>query len=415
MTPRVSVFTPSHDPRYLDECYASLDAQTMSDWEWVVLLNGGAQWKRPDDERVIVRSATVTGVGALKARACEMARGELLVELDHDDVLATTALAQVVAAFDDHPEVGFVYSDCAQINADGSRNDDRFDEANGWVYYETEVDGREVQAVTALEPSPHNLAYIWYAPNHVRAFRREVYDDVGGYDTTRDILDDQDLMARLYQATRFWHIPECLYLQRVGHGGNTQSQSDTNARIQTETVALYDATIQPNALAWAAREGLVALDLGGAHNCPEGYVPVDIALSGEDVFETLAGYEDGEVGVVRAVDFLEHVADSVALLNEIHRVLAHGGLLLSLTPSTDGRGAWMDPTHTAFYNENSWWYWTNAEYSKYVPAIKGRFQSSRCFTFFPSAWHFENRISYVCANMIALKPGGARQGGYSLA
>ena len=34
-------------------------------------------------------------------------------------------------------------------------------------------------------------------------------------------------------------------------------------------------------------------------------------------------------------------------------------MLLSLTPSTDGRGAYQDPTHVAFYNENSFWYYTN--------------------------------------------------------
>ena len=412
MTPTVSVFTPSHDPRYLDECYASLCAQTYDDWEWIVLLNGGAQWKKPDDDRVIVRTSTLTGVGALKARACEAARGELLVELDHDDKLASYALDNVVSAFNSHPEVGFVYSDCAQINADGSRNDDRFDEANGWEYYEAVVDGQEVLAVTALEPSPHNVSYIWYAPNHLRAFRAEVYDAIGGYDADRDILDDQDLMCRMYQETRFLHLAHALYLQRV-HPANTQSQTETNARIQVETVQLYDSYVQPNALAWAAREGLVALDLGGAHNCPEGYVPVDVALSGEDVMDTLAGYEDGEVGVIRAVDFLEHISDPVALLNECHRVLAHGGLLLTLTPSTDGRGAWMDPTHVSGFNENSFWYYTNADYQKYVPAITARFQTSRSFTFYPSPWHAANKISYVCFNGIALH-GGPRQGGYCL-
>ncbi|MDT0467048.1 hypothetical protein [Streptomyces gibsoniae] len=38
-TPRFSIFTPSHQPRFLDECLASLQAQTYSDWEWIVLLN----------------------------------------------------------------------------------------------------------------------------------------------------------------------------------------------------------------------------------------------------------------------------------------------------------------------------------------------------------------------------------------
>ena len=208
------------------------------------------------------------------AVACERATGDILVEFDHDDELASTCLERVADAFEDHPEVGFVYSDCAQINEDESRNDGFFDLSYGWQYSEAIVDGRSVLRCHSMAPSPHNVSYIWYAPNHVRAFRRSVYDAVGGYDPARTILDDQDLMCRMYEAAPFLHIPECLYLQRV-HAENTQSQLITNRRIQRDTVELYDTYVQRLALAWARREGLHCLDLGAAHNKPEGYLGVD--------------------------------------------------------------------------------------------------------------------------------------------
>ena len=91
---RVSVFTPSHNPRWLNDCYRSLAAQTLPDWEWVVLLNGKASnWSPPQpDRRVKVARAGVKGVGAAKRAACEIATGDLLVELDHDDVLVSDCL-----------------------------------------------------------------------------------------------------------------------------------------------------------------------------------------------------------------------------------------------------------------------------------------------------------------------------------
>jgi SAM-dependent methyltransferase len=101
----------------------------------------------------------------------------------------------------------------------------------------------------------------------------------------------------------------------------------------------------------------------------------------------------------------------VALINEIYRLLAPGGLLLSMTPSTDGRGAFQDPTHVAFYNENSFWYYTEASYRNFVPEIKARFQSSRLVTTFPTEWHARHNIPYVTANLIALKEPMARNGG----
>jgi O-antigen biosynthesis protein len=415
-TPRVSVFTPSNRTRFLDDCFATMRAQTFQDWEWVVVLNQGMRW-RPEsaDPRVrIVIDDHVLGVGAAKRRACAEAVGEILVELDHDDLLASTCLEEVVAAFDTNPEVGFVYSDTGRILEDGGYDESRFSEAHGWSYRDETVDGRRVLVSDAMEPTPHNVSYIWYAPNHVRSFRRDLYEKVGGYDESLAVADDHDLMCRLYQLTDFHRIPRCLYLQRM-HSRNTQHEPETNARIQELTVQLYDRNVQLNALAWAKRRGLLALDMGAVHNKPEGYLGVDqYEGPGVDLVCDVAGgidLPDNSVGVIRAVDFLEHVPDKVAVFNEFYRLLAPGGMLLSLTPSTDGRGAFQDPTHVAFYNENSFWYFTDRQYARYVPQITCRFQSSRMVTYYPSDWHRANNICYVSANLVAVKDGTPRNGG----
>ena len=157
------------------------------------------------------------------------------------------------------------------------------------------------------------------------------------------------------------------------------------------------------------------MDLGAAHDKPEGYLGVDMREDhGVDIVADVPGgvdLPDSSVGVIRAVDFFEHVADKVALFNELYRLLAPNGMLLSLTPSTDGRGAFQDPTHVAFYNENSFWYFTDENYSRFVPEIEARFQVSRLHTHFPTDWHRQSGISYVGANLIALKPGAPRNGG----
>src|ERR1035437_8786226 len=248
----ISVFPPSHNPRWLDECWASLKAQTYQDFEWVVVLNQGARWKLDEasyDPRVrVVTADEIRGVGAAKHRACALTTGDILVECDHDDLLTTNALEEIVKAFDAHPEVGFCYSDGAQILENGEKDLSTWDMANGWEYrmdvVEVAEDKMEVLAVKALEPSPHNLSFIWWSPNHLRSFRRSVYEQVGGYNINLDVLDDQDLLSRMYEATEFHHIPETLYLQRT-HAGMTQKHSETNALIQTRTVELHDQYIEP--------------------------------------------------------------------------------------------------------------------------------------------------------------------------
>jgi len=97
----ISVFTPSHDPRFLGDAYESLVRQSLPEWEWIVLLNKGAQWRPPrEDPRVRISRASsrLRGIGALKRAACELASGDILVELDHDDVLTRGCLAAVADA-----------------------------------------------------------------------------------------------------------------------------------------------------------------------------------------------------------------------------------------------------------------------------------------------------------------------------
>jgi glycosyltransferase involved in cell wall biosynthesis len=408
----ISLYTPSHNPKWLDKVYKSLQDQKYQEWEWVVLLNNGAQWEPPLDDRIKVHHAepNVKGVGALKKYAVELCTGDILLELDHDDLLMPTGLEEVATAFSENPDVGFVYSDFAQINEDETPNHTVFDPAYGWSY-----EKGFFLVVNGKSPHPHHVAHIWYAPNHLRAFRREAYEAVGGYNHTFTVLDDQDLMCRLYMVTRFHHIKKNLYLQRV-HSGQTQAQPDVNPAIQTGTLELYERHISEMMVKWSKDNGLFAFDLGGAHNPASGYQTVDLHEPADhvgDVFDVLGACPDNSVGAIRASDFLEHLDPmrKVEFWNEAHRVLANGGMMLTLTPSARGNGAFMDPTHISYYVEQSHWYWTDRNYQRFVPEITARFQVSRLRTYFPSEWHQRNDISYVQANLIALKNDSERFGG----
>ena len=75
-------------------------------------------------------------------------------------------------------------------------------------------------------------------------------------------------------------------------------------------------------------------------------------------------FDDSSVDMIRADDFLEHIpiGKVVPLIEEIWRVLKPGGIFESSTPSTDGRGAFQDPTHVSFWNANSWLYYSEKPY-----------------------------------------------------
>ena len=60
------------------------------------------------------------------------------------------------------------------------------------------------------------------------------------------------------------------------------------------------------------------------------------------------------------------------LIEEIYRVLKPGGLFTSMTPSTDGRGAFQDPTHVSFWNRNSWLYFMDDPH-RHLYGIRAKF------------------------------------------
>jgi glycosyltransferase involved in cell wall biosynthesis len=409
---KVSVFTAGHDVHYLDQAYASLCNQSHADWEWIVLLGAKApQWKLPaDDPRVTVDRARsrVRGTGGLKRAACELCSGELLVELDHGDLLASECLEQVAAAFEE-PSTVLAYSDFALIEPDGSPSRDRFDPEYGWLFTEATVDDVQYDRCHSMAPTPHNVGHIWYAPNHVRAFRRSSYDEVGGYNEDLEYLDDQELMSRLYLVGEFAQITRCLYLERVKTDATARAER-INKAIQEQTVVYYRELIEDLTVAWAKREGLRCLRLRTPiwiEDEPEDERFEDILI---DPAEPRIDAEDHSVGFLRAYDVLQRMPNRSAFFNECHRVLAHAGLIFTQTPSTDGRGAFQDPSHTAYYNENSFAYLTQRDLHVLIPDLTARLQVSYLGTSFPSEAHAELQIPYVQANLLAIKDG-PRQGG----
>jgi len=350
----ISIFSPTHNPKYLQELYDSIKGQDF--YEWVIVSNKGVIVPDFKDERVKVFSFESDYVGALKRFACSKCTGDIYLEVDHDDLLTENAIEELTEAFKDK-SVGFVYSNTANFRGDFEKTE-RYAEVYGWKYRDT-IKGLEEHI--AFEPVPSAVSRIWYAPNHLRAWRADVYKETGGHNPEMRVLDDQELIAKTYLVTKFKHIDKCLYLYRIDNG-NTWLKH--NKEIQDNVMRIYEKYIQDIAVKWSKDHNLLCLDLGGSFGCPDGFEAVDIR-TGTDLNKKWP-YEDGSVGVIRAYDIFEHLKDPIHTMKEVQRVLAPDGVLLSQTPSTDGRGAFQDPTHVSFWNENSFLYYTDEGWGKYI-------------------------------------------------
>jgi len=421
--PLVSVYTPTHKPFWLVAAYQSLLRQTYQNWEWVIVPNNGATAADIPQEirehhKVRVVCTDAKGVGALKGFAVAECRGELLVELDHDDRLTTDCLASVVEAYKKTPG-GFYYSDFVSAFPDG--RSELYDKRYGWDHYQVKIDNDDYIAMRAFAPNARALCEIFYAPNHVRAWSRQAYTLAGGYDFNMQVGDDHDLVCRTYIAgAPFVHVPKCLYIYS-SHPASTCRVD--NATVQAQQRVNMHRYLYPLIYEECKRRDLRMLDFGGGNTTFEQFQRQPLLLDArwkEQTFEPLELNEEADsIGCIWLPDVLQrvHQANLPGLMNELYRALAPGGWLLTVTPAIDdgqgkiGRGAFQDPGHISYWSANSFWYYTHRDYAKHLPDYCGRFQLVRAAHEFPSEWHRANFIPYVRAEMLTLK--GQRTAGFS--
>jgi hypothetical protein len=348
----------------------------------------------------------------VKGFAFNQAKGDIQIEMDHDDMLTPHAISAIVDAFQD-PAVEFVYSNFAEF-WDKTWEPLIYNKEYGWEHKPREFYGHQFIESRTFPPSPLSFRHVNFAPNHVRAWRSDAYRAIGGHDPKMAIADDHDLCCRFYLHGKLHWIDDCLYLYRNFPEQSWRERAPSAFEKSFEVNDKYGVQMVEH---WCDLNGYPKIDLGSAcaKERPAGYQTVDrrAGVGVDYVADLETGvlpFETSSVGVIRAYDLLEHIRNVVPLMNEIYRVLVPGGWLLSQTPSTDGRGAFQDPTHVSFWNSNSFWYYTKAFMAGFVPEINCRFQAVRVRNLFPNENCRIHNIPYVYADLVAIK-GGMRTPG----
>ena len=266
--PLVSVITPTHNiGAGIERAWQSLLAQTYRNWEWVVVddstdpatadhVAGLADRAETAGRLRLFRQYPPPGsVGASKAAACALCRGEIIVELDHDDEFLPMALELVAAAFVAHPEIDFVSSDWLDWidppeGSDATGYPGRF--PDGWGFglggYASEmVGGRRVPVALTPPITWETIRHIVATPNHLRAWRTTSYRRIGGHDHRLPVADDYDLMVRTFLDGTMAHIPRPLYIQHHSPAESNTSRR-RNGEIQERVAEI--AAVHREALDW---------------------------------------------------------------------------------------------------------------------------------------------------------------------
>lgn len=104
------------------------------------------------------------------------------------------------------------------------------------------------------------------------------------------------------------------------------------------------------------------LNLGCADDIRAGYVNVDLfPYEGIDIIEDLSApdwiWSTSTIDEILAFDIIEHLPNKINTMNECWRILKPGGVLNIVVPTTNGTGAFQDPTHVSYWNRRSFLYY----------------------------------------------------------
>ena len=251
----ISFFTPIYNTKEkLYETYESVARQTYSNWEWVLMndsTDGGRTLKiaediAKNDPRVKVydlREKSGGCIGEVKWRACAMARGYIVAELDHDDLLAENCAMDLHNAAQAHPECGFFYGDTAEVNEEWENNKYEPGFALGYGNYrDEEYKGKMLSPANQQNINPKTIRHIVGVPNHIRAWRRTTYFEIGGHNRSLTVVDDYELIVRTFLNTIMCKIPKLSYIQFLYNnagGRNTHDLSRADIQRRTRTIAAH--------------------------------------------------------------------------------------------------------------------------------------------------------------------------------
>lgn len=215
-TPLFSILTPTYDtrPEWLAEAAVSLLNQTCADWEWCITDDGSPNRETKKlleklsrvSPRLRVTFAANAGISAATNRALDLAHGDYVCLLDHDDLLHPSALESVADKMQEGCDV--LYSD-----------EDKLDNDTGEL----------TEPFFKPDWSPEYFRGAMYV-GHLLCVRRELAVKTR-FDSAFDGVQDFEFVLRASEmGATIAHLPKILYHWRKT-AGSIAAKSDAKAGI----------------------------------------------------------------------------------------------------------------------------------------------------------------------------------------
>jgi hypothetical protein len=135
------------------------------------------------------------------------------------------------------------YGDTAEVNEEWENQKYGEGFALGYgSYRDEEYKGKLLSPANQQNINPKTIRHIVGVPNHIRAWRRSTYFEIGGHNRSLTIADDFELVIRSFLYSKICKIPKLSYIQFLYNnsgGRNTHDLSRADIQRRVRTISQY--------------------------------------------------------------------------------------------------------------------------------------------------------------------------------
>jgi len=228
--PLISIVMPVYntpDP-FLRGAIQSVLNQSYTSWELCIADDASTkpyvrqileEYAAKDSRIKIVFRSQNGHISRASNSALQLATGEFISLLDHDDLLTVDALYEVVKLLNQHPDADMIYSD-----------EDKVNEHNDFC-------------LPCYKPDwcPDSFLSRMYTC-HLGTYRRSLVNEIGGFRDAYNGSQDYDLVLRITEKTnKIFHIPKILYHWRFHPESASASKDAKPYAYEAAVRAITDA------------------------------------------------------------------------------------------------------------------------------------------------------------------------------
>jgi glycosyltransferase involved in cell wall biosynthesis len=229
--PKISIVIPTYntEEKFLRLCidsvlnqhYSNIEVCIADDYSTDLNVRKVLSEYEKNDARVKVILRSENGhISNATNSALELATGDYIALLDHDDELPLSALYEVVRAINNNPECNIIYSDEDKIDGEGNRFEPHFKSA--W--------------------NP-DLLFSQNYISHLGVYKKNIIDNIQGFRVGVEGSQDYDLLLRAIKecdSKGVIHIPKILYHWRAISGSTALEEGEKNYTSDSGKKALED-------------------------------------------------------------------------------------------------------------------------------------------------------------------------------